>query len=113
MHVFACLCMFECLCVSVCLYLPKYASLCVCVCVCACVFVCETPSQAAAGTLDGIIDTVSAPHPLEPLMGLIKYKGKLVMLGLPAPPPTVPAAGIIFRESGHTHTHTHRRHHLP
>ncbi|KAA8546672.1 hypothetical protein F0562_003097 [Nyssa sinensis] len=42
--------------------------------------------QAAAGTLDGILDTVSAPHPLLPLLGLIKNHGKLVLVGGPEKP---------------------------
>ena len=42
--------------------------------------------QAAQGTLDGIIDTVSAPHPIFPLMGLLKSHGKLIMVGLPDKP---------------------------
>ncbi|KAA8546674.1 hypothetical protein F0562_003095 [Nyssa sinensis] len=39
--------------------------------------------KAAMGTMDGIIDTVSAVHPLLPLIGLMKCNGKLVMLGSP------------------------------
>ncbi|KAF5749721.1 mannitol dehydrogenase [Tripterygium wilfordii] len=31
------------------------------------------------GTMDGIIDTVFAMHPLLPLIGLLKSHGKLVM----------------------------------
>ncbi|TYI89188.1 hypothetical protein E1A91_D03G037200v1 [Gossypium mustelinum] len=42
--------------------------------------------QAAIGTLDGIIDTVSAQHPLLPLLGLLKSNGKLVILGIPGKP---------------------------
>nr|QSL78020.1 Alcohol dehydrogenase like cytoplasmic [Nigella sativa] len=38
--------------------------------------------QAAMGTLDGIIDTVAAPHPLYPLLCLLKNDGKLVIVGL-------------------------------
>ncbi|CAI9111410.1 OLC1v1011632C1 [Oldenlandia corymbosa var. corymbosa] len=37
--------------------------------------------QAAAQTMDGIIDTVSATHPILPLISLLKYDGKLVLLG--------------------------------
>lgn len=33
------------------------------------------------GTLDGIIDTVSAFHPVMPLFSLLKPHGKLVVLG--------------------------------
>jgi cinnamyl-alcohol dehydrogenase len=36
---------------------------------------------ATVGTLDFIIDTVSAAHPLLPLIGLLKSNGKLVMDG--------------------------------
>ncbi|XP_059666393.1 probable mannitol dehydrogenase [Cornus florida] len=39
--------------------------------------------QAAVGTLDGIIDTVSAPHPLNAMIDLLKHDGKLIMLGAP------------------------------
>lgn len=39
--------------------------------------------QAAVGTLDGIIDTISAVHALMPLIGLLKIDGKLVLLGSP------------------------------
>ncbi|KAK2978739.1 hypothetical protein RJ640_003898 [Escallonia rubra] len=39
--------------------------------------------QAAADTMDGIIDTVSAVHTLLPLLGLLKSDGKLVLLGSP------------------------------
>ncbi|KAF8411812.1 hypothetical protein HHK36_004371 [Tetracentron sinense] len=37
--------------------------------------------QAAVGTMDGIIDTVSAHHSLLPLIDLLKTNGKLVMVG--------------------------------
>ncbi|EPS74150.1 geraniol dehydrogenase 1, partial [Genlisea aurea] len=42
--------------------------------------------QAAAGTLDGILNTVSAPHALVPLIGLLKPHGKMVMVGAPEKP---------------------------
>jgi len=35
------------------------------------------------GTLDGIIDTASAPHSINPLVGLLKRDGKLILLGAP------------------------------
>ncbi|KAG5137998.1 hypothetical protein JHK82_022729 [Glycine max] len=47
-------------------------------------------SGAAMGTLDGIIDTVSAIHPLPPLLGMLKSQGKLVMVGLPEKPLELP-----------------------
>lgn len=37
--------------------------------------------QAAVDTFDGIIDTVSALHPVMPLINLLKPDGKLVLLG--------------------------------
>ncbi|KAL0463436.1 UNVERIFIED_CONTAM: 8-hydroxygeraniol dehydrogenase [Sesamum latifolium] len=39
--------------------------------------------QAAVGTLDGIIDTVSANHSLLPLINLLKPHGKLILVGAP------------------------------
>ncbi|CAL9001963.1 unnamed protein product, partial [Prunus brigantina] len=42
--------------------------------------------QAAMGTLDGIIDTVSAVHPIVPLIGLLKSHGKLILVGAPEKP---------------------------
>ncbi|KAF2290592.1 hypothetical protein GH714_014584 [Hevea brasiliensis] len=42
--------------------------------------------KAAMGTMDGIIDTVSAMHPLLPLIGLLKTNGKLVLVGAPEKP---------------------------
>lgn len=52
--------------------------------------------QAAAGTLDGIIDTVSAQHPLPPLLGLLKPHGKLILVGAPEKPLELPAFPIIM-----------------
>ncbi|RDY08850.1 putative mannitol dehydrogenase, partial [Mucuna pruriens] len=52
--------------------------------------------QAANGTLDGIIDTVSATHPLLPLIGLLKYHGKLVMVGAPEKPLELPVIPLIM-----------------
>ncbi|GAU23288.1 hypothetical protein TSUD_237420 [Trifolium subterraneum] len=52
--------------------------------------------QAAIGTLDGIIDTVSAVHPLLPLIGLLKSNGKLVMVGAPEKPLELPVFPLIM-----------------
>ncbi|XVF15318.1 hypothetical protein REPUB_Repub09cG0141200 [Reevesia pubescens] len=52
--------------------------------------------QAAIGTLDGIIDTVSAQHPLMPLLGLLKTDGKLVLVGAPEKPLDLPAFSLIL-----------------
>ncbi|KAF9588315.1 hypothetical protein IFM89_008732 [Coptis chinensis] len=57
---------------------------------------------ATMGTLDGIIDTVSAVHPLMPLISLLKNHEKLVMVGAPEKPLELPVfpllMGGIFRE---------------
>ncbi|KAF7829261.1 putative mannitol dehydrogenase [Senna tora] len=51
--------------------------------------------QAAMGTLDGIIDTVSAEHPLLPLIGLLKPNGKLVLVGAPERPLQLPVFPLL------------------
>ncbi|KAJ0239370.1 hypothetical protein HA466_0230230 [Hirschfeldia incana] len=50
----------------------------------------------AMGTMDGIIDTVSATHPLLPLLDLLKYKGKLIVVGAPDKPLELPAVPLIL-----------------
>ncbi|XP_070677685.1 probable mannitol dehydrogenase [Malus domestica] len=50
---------------------------------------------AEMGTLDGIIDTVSAVHPLLPLIGLLKSHGKLVMVGAPEKPLELPVIPLL------------------
>ena len=55
--------------------------------------------KGAMGTMDGIIDTVSATHPLLPLLGLLKYKGKLIMVGAPDKPLDLPALPLILGKS--------------
>ncbi|GAB4848814.1 Probable mannitol dehydrogenase [Ancistrocladus abbreviatus] len=52
--------------------------------------------QAAMGTMDGIIDTVSAFHPLLPLIGLLKSHGKLVMVGDPDRPLELPIFPLLM-----------------
>ncbi|KAJ8631381.1 hypothetical protein MRB53_024704 [Persea americana] len=42
--------------------------------------------KAAMGTLDGILDTVSAFHPISPLIDLLTTNGKLILLGAPEKP---------------------------
>ncbi|CAA2997491.1 geraniol dehydrogenase [Olea europaea subsp. europaea] len=51
--------------------------------------------KAAAGTLDGILDTVSATHALSPLIGLLKPHGKMVLLGAPAQPLELPVFPLL------------------
>ncbi|KAG9440138.1 hypothetical protein H6P81_020303 [Aristolochia fimbriata] len=52
--------------------------------------------KAAMGTMDGIIDTVSASHPLLPLIRMLKPHGKLVMLGAPNKPLEIPALPLLM-----------------
>ena len=54
--------------------------------------------KAATGTMDGIIDTVSAVHPLLPLIGLLKSHGKLVMVGAPEKPLELPVFPLLMGE---------------
>uniref|UniRef100_A0A0R0ITF2 Alcohol dehydrogenase-like N-terminal domain-containing protein n=1 Tax=Glycine max TaxID=3847 RepID=A0A0R0ITF2_SOYBN len=56
-------------------------------------------AKAAMGTLDGIIDTVSAIHPLPPLLGMLKSQGKLVMVGLPEKPLELPIFPLLADNS--------------
>ncbi|XVF59124.1 hypothetical protein PTKIN_Ptkin07bG0250100 [Pterospermum kingtungense] len=51
--------------------------------------------KATIGTLDGIIDTVSAQHPMLPLLGLLKSHGKLIVVGAPEKPLEIPAFSLI------------------
>ncbi|KAK4707671.1 hypothetical protein R3W88_028596 [Solanum pinnatisectum] len=51
--------------------------------------------QAAGGSLDGIIDTVSAVHPIFPLLNLLKTNGKLVMVGAPEKPLELPVFPLL------------------
>ncbi|KAH0893963.1 hypothetical protein HID58_056392 [Brassica napus] len=49
----------------------------------------------AMGTMDGIIDTVSATHPVLPILDLLKYKGKLIMVGAPDKPLELPGKKMV------------------
>lgn len=40
--------------------------------------------QAVAKSIDFIIDTVSAKHPLDPYISALKTNGKLCLVGMPA-----------------------------
>ncbi|XP_043694879.1 probable mannitol dehydrogenase isoform X2 [Telopea speciosissima] len=51
--------------------------------------------QVATGTMDGIIDTVSAVHPLLPLICLLKSNGKLIMVGAPDKPLELPTFPLL------------------
>lgn len=52
--------------------------------------------KEAMGSMDGIIDTVSAAHPLGPLIGLLKVQGKLVVLGGSPEPLLVPPIPLLM-----------------
>ncbi|KAI4330206.1 hypothetical protein MLD38_028508 [Melastoma candidum] len=52
--------------------------------------------QGAMGTMDGIIDTVSATHSIVPLLALVKTNGKVVLVGLPEKPLELPAFPVIM-----------------
>ncbi|KAL3614718.1 Geraniol dehydrogenase 1 [Castilleja foliolosa] len=52
--------------------------------------------EAAANTLDGIIDTVAAAHPLQPLTSLLKPHGKHILLGVPDKPLELHASPMIM-----------------
>ncbi len=54
--------------------------------------------QAIGQTLDGIIDTVSAKHPLALYLNTLKVGGVSVMLGVPDEPMDLPTFNIIMRE---------------
>ena len=54
--------------------------------------------QAVAGTLDGILDTVSAKHDLALYLALLKVNGVIVMLGVPDEPLDLPLFNIIMRK---------------
>ena len=45
--------------------------------------------------MNGIIDTVSASHPILPLIGLLKSNGKLVMVGGVAKPLELPVFSLL------------------
>lgn len=62
-------------------------------------FLVTTDSQKmkeAIGTMDFVIDTVSAQHSLLPLFSLLKVNGKLVTLGLPEKPLELPIFPLIL-----------------
>jgi uncharacterized zinc-type alcohol dehydrogenase-like protein len=52
---------------------------------------------ATAGTLDFILDTVAAPHALDPLITALRRDGVLCLVGVPPTPhPSPSAMGLIF-----------------
>ncbi|KAI8019896.1 putative mannitol dehydrogenase [Camellia lanceoleosa] len=55
-----------------------------------------TQMQVVMGTMDGIIDTISAPHPLLPLIGLLKSHGKLILVGAPEKALELPVFALLM-----------------
>ncbi|EFJ41249.1 hypothetical protein VOLCADRAFT_107767 [Volvox carteri f. nagariensis] len=55
--------------------------------------------KSAIGSLDGVIDTVSAKHDLNALVGLLKLDGKLVLVGVPDAPLEMPSMALIFKRA--------------
>ncbi|CAI5532203.1 unnamed protein product [Closterium sp. Naga37s-1] len=56
----------------------------------------EVGAEAAAGSLDVVIDTVSAQHELGPYLDLLTFNGKLLLLGIPPAPFTLHASQLVF-----------------
>jgi D-arabinose 1-dehydrogenase-like Zn-dependent alcohol dehydrogenase len=54
--------------------------------------------QKVGDTLDGMIDTVSAKHPLASYLSTLKVGGVVVMLGVPDEPMDLPQGNIIMRK---------------
>lgn len=46
--------------------------------------------------MDNIIDTVCAPHPILPLIALLKTNGKLIVVGQILKPPELPYAHLMM-----------------
>uniref|UniRef100_A0A0G4HTS1 Alcohol dehydrogenase-like C-terminal domain-containing protein n=1 Tax=Chromera velia CCMP2878 TaxID=1169474 RepID=A0A0G4HTS1_9ALVE len=56
----------------------------------------EEQFAAAKGTLDGVIDTVSATKPLAPYLDLLKRDGRYVFVGVPPEPFELRTPQLIF-----------------
>jgi 8-hydroxygeraniol dehydrogenase len=52
--------------------------------------------KAAANTLDGIVDTVSAQHDLQSYVSLLTINGKMVLVGAPPEPMKIGAFDLLF-----------------
>jgi cinnamyl-alcohol dehydrogenase len=57
----------------------------------------EEEMQAAAGSLDGVIDTVSASHDLQAYVALLRASGKYVCVGAPPEPYQISAFALLMR----------------
>jgi alcohol dehydrogenase (NADP+) len=58
----------------------------------------EDQMKTRRESIDLIINTVAAPHPLDPFLQLLKRDGAMVLVGVPAEPhPSPSVGGLIFR----------------
>ncbi|WIA35261.1 hypothetical protein OEZ86_003720 [Tetradesmus obliquus] len=57
----------------------------------------EAAMKEAAGTLNGIIDTVSAKHDVNALLALLAPRGHMVVVGLPPDMPTINHFAVVQR----------------
>jgi alcohol dehydrogenase (NADP+) len=57
----------------------------------------EAAMKAHARSFDFILDTVSAPHALEPYLALLKQDATLTLVGLPEVPPSVSPFALIAK----------------
>jgi uncharacterized zinc-type alcohol dehydrogenase-like protein len=53
--------------------------------------------KAHANSFDFILDTASAPHSLDPYLGLLKQDGTMTLVGLPETPPALNAFSLITK----------------
>ena len=54
--------------------------------------------KAHSGSFDFILNTVAAPHSLDPFLGLLKLNGAMVLVGVPPEPHPSPNVGaLIFK----------------
>ena len=63
--------------------------------ICPCLTLFATCLQAAKGTLDYVVDTISAKHDLEQYLSLLKVDGKYVVVGVPPEPYQLNAGTLI------------------
>jgi uncharacterized zinc-type alcohol dehydrogenase-like protein len=57
----------------------------------------EAAMKAHARSFDFILDTVSAPHALEPYLALLKQDATLTLVGLPEVPPSIASFALIAK----------------
>jgi alcohol dehydrogenase (NADP+) len=55
----------------------------------------EDQMKAQAGRIDLIVNTVAAPHPLDPFLMTLKRDGTMVLVGAPPEPHPSPTVGLL------------------